>query len=74
MKVVVNNEWHIECISCEAQYYVVEYPGIDYSGCRHCGKNVLYVTDHRVKVESAKESDGGGERNETVGPESTLRP
>jgi hypothetical protein len=74
MKVIVNNQWHIECISCEAQYYVVEYPNMDYSGCRHCGKNVLYVTDHRVKVEPVKGSYGGGERNETVGPESTLRP
>ena len=74
MKVIVNNEWHIECISCEAQYYVVEYPGMDYSGCRHCGKNVLYVTDHRVKVEPVNGSDVRGERNKTVGPESTLRP
>jgi len=74
MKVIVNNEWHIECISCEAQYYVVEYPGMDYSGCRHCGKNVLYVTDHRVKVEPVNGSDGRGGRNETVGRGDTLRP
>ena len=66
MKVVVNNEWHVECLSCEAQYYVAEYPGIDYSGCRHCGKNILCVTDHRV-------GHRGG-HNETVGRGDTLRP
>jgi len=66
MKVVVNNEWHVECLSCEAQYYVAEYPGMDYSGCRNCGKNILYVTDHRGKF--------SGKRSETVGRGDILRP
>jgi len=47
---------------------------MDYSGCRHCGKNVLYVTDHRAKVEPAKGPDGRAGRNKTVGRGDTLRP
>ena len=82
MKIVVSNEWHVECLSCGTEYYLVEYPGMDYKGCRNCGKNILYVTDHRVKVgpvkgpngRPVKGPNGRGGRNKTVGRGDTFRP
>ena len=45
MKVVVVNEWHIECLACRVEYFAVEYPR---NGCKNCGRSALLITDHRV--------------------------
>ena len=45
VKVVVVNEWHIECLACRVQYYLVDYPK---SGCKNCGRDALLITDHRI--------------------------
>ena len=48
-------EWHIECLDCKGQYYLVEYPR---KGCRKCGRDALLITDHRVDHEHKEESAG----------------
>ena len=37
--------WHIECLVCRAQYYLVDYPR---KGCRNCGRDALLITDNRA--------------------------
>ncbi len=46
MKVVVVNEWHIECLVCRVEYFAVKYPR---NGCKNCGRGALLITDHRVE-------------------------
>ena len=41
----MSDPWHIECLVCGAQYYLVEYPR---KGCRNCGRDALLITDYRV--------------------------
>ncbi len=41
----MSDNWHIECLVCEAQYYLVYYPR---KGCRNCGRDALLITDNRV--------------------------
>ena len=43
--------WHIECLVCRAQYYLVDYPR---KGCRNCGRDALLITDHRVDNRAPK--------------------
>ena len=72
-------EWHIECLVCGAQYYLVDYPR---KGCRNCGRDALLITDHRVdhRVDHGvdrrvnhrvdherKEESAGGYRGELTG-------
>ena len=45
-------EWHIECLVCGAQYYLVDYPK---KGCRNCGRDALLITDNRASDEREKE-------------------
>jgi rRNA maturation endonuclease Nob1 len=63
VKVVVVNEWHIECLVCEAQYYLVDYPK---SGCKNCGRSALLITDHRTSHTSGygagNKADHGAEQ------------
>tara|TARA_R100001086_G_scaffold76837_1_gene37276 strand:+ start:215 stop:436 length:222 start_codon:yes stop_codon:yes gene_type:complete len=63
VKVVVVNEWHIECLVCDAQYYTAEYPR---KGCRNCGRDALLITDNRVDIKADNRASDDRER-EVVG-------
>jgi len=45
IEVVSDGPWHIECLVCRAQYYLVDYPR---KGCRNCGRDALLITDNRA--------------------------
>ena len=59
VKVVVVNEWHIECLACRVQYYLVDYPR---NGCKNCGRSALLITDHRVNHRVDHKADHGAEQ------------
>ncbi len=59
VKAVVVNEWHIECLVCRVQYYLVDYPK---SGCKNCGRDALLITDHRVDKGVDRGVDCGAEQ------------
>lgn len=45
VKMIVVNEWHVECLNCRVEYYLADYPK---KGCKNCGRDALLITDHRM--------------------------